>query len=256
MAGKKYYSIMTENTRQNILNKYFEFRSESLGFQDERKIQKLFNNVVKWNYKSWFKKDYTSLLEIGCYLGYTLKAIQELGLFQVIEAIEISESATQLAIRNTGLKSIYCEDAFEFLPRNQDKYDVIIMKAVLEHIPIEKTGRLLELMYNSLRKGGVVLISVPNMDWIGASHERYMDFTHETGYTLESLHNVVSMCFDSVEVKTMKYDFVVNVTSFIRIKLFQPVVKILVKAVLITLGQGAYRKTIYERSILAIGRKV
>jgi len=246
---------MTENTRQHILNEYFETRSESLKAQDERKIQRHFNNVVKWNYKYWFKKDYTSLLEIGCYLGYTLKAIQELNLFQIIEAIEISEPAAHLARGNTGLKSIYCEDAFEFLPRNRDKYDVIIMKAVLEHIPKDQTGKLLEIMYNSLRKGGLVLISVPNMDWIGASHERYTDFTHETGFTLESLHNVVSMYFDAVEVKTMKYDFVVNVTSFIRIKLFQPVVKILVKAVLTTLGQGVYRKTIYERSILAIGRK-
>lgn len=246
---------MTENTRQNILNKYFEVRSESLGSEDQGKIQRHTNNVVKWNYKPWFHEDYSSLLEIGCYMGYTLKAIQELDLFQAVEALEISESAARLAINNTGLNSIYCEDAFSFLPRNRDKYDVIIMKAVLEHIPKDQTGRLLESMYNSLRKGGVALISVPNMDWIGASHERYMDFTHETGYTLESLQNVVGMYFDAVEVKTMKYDFVVNLASFIRIKLFQPVVKILVKAVLRTIGQGVYRKSIFERSILAIGRK-
>jgi len=246
---------MTENTRQNILNKYFEVRSESLGSEDQGKTQRHTNNVVKWNYKPWFKKDYSSLLEIGCYLGYTLKAIQELDLFQVIEALEISESATRLAINNTGLNSIYGEDAFNFLPMNQDKYDVIIMKAVLEHIPKDQTGKLLESIYNSLRKGGVALISVPNMDWIGAGHERYMDFTHETGFTLESLQNVVGIYFDGVEVKTMKYDFVVNLTSFIRIKLFQPVVKMIIKAVLKTLGQGVYRKSIFERSILAIGKK-
>jgi SAM-dependent methyltransferase len=255
MAGKKHNSIMMENTRQNILDKYFEIRSESLGSVDQGKTQRHFNNVVKWNYKSWFQKDYSSLLEIGCYLGYTLKAIQELDQFQVIEAIEISESAASLAINNTGLNTIYCEDAFSFLPMHPEKYDVIIMKAVLEHIPKDQTGKLLELIYLSLRKGGVALISVPNMDWIGAGHERYMDFTHEIGYTLESLQNVVGMYFDTVEVKTMKYDFVINLTSFIRIRLLQPVVKFFIKVILIILGQGVYRKTIFERSIMAIGKR-
>jgi 2-polyprenyl-3-methyl-5-hydroxy-6-metoxy-1,4-benzoquinol methylase len=247
---------MSENTRKNILKNYFEFRSESIEFKDNEKVQKHFTNVVKWNYLPWFSKDYSSLLEIGCYLGYTLKSIQNLGLFKEIEAIEISESATKLAKENTGLKSIYTADAFTFLPSNKNKYDVIIMKAVLEHIPKDQIGDLLQKIYNSLKKGGVALISVPNMDWFGASHERYMDFTHEIGFTIESLHDIMSMYFDDVKVKTMKYDYIYGFFSFVRIKILQPIVKLLVKTFLIIMGQGAFRKTIYERSIIGIGRKV
>ena len=246
---------MTENTRQNILINYFEFRSESLSFKDEDKIQRHFTNVVKWNYLPHFSKNYSSMLEIGCYLGYTLKSIQDLNCFDHIEAIEISESVARLAIKNTGLNSIYCENAFDFLPKNQNKYDVIIMKAVLEHIPKDHIGQLLELIYKSLKNGGIALISVPNMDWLGANHERYMDFTHEIGFTVESLHDVMSMYFDDIKVKTMKYDFAVDFSSYIRIKILQPIVKLIVKTFLIILGQGAYRKTIYERSIIAMGKK-
>jgi len=237
------------------LNKYFEFRSDSLSFQDDKKIQRHFDNVVKWNYQAHFNESHSSMLEIGCYLGYTLISIQQLECFNRIEAIEISETAANLAIKKTGLESIYCDDAFNFLPQKENKYDVIIMKAVLEHIPKDKIGELLKLIYNSMKNDGIALISVPNMDWIGANHERYMDFTHEIGFTVESLKDIMNIYFDDAKVRTMKYDFVNGLMSYTRIKILQPIVKLMVKTVLIILGQGAYRKTMYERSILAIGKK-
>ena len=46
---------------------------------------------------------------------------------------------------------------------------------------------LLEKISSSLKPDGMAIIDVPNMDWILGQHERYMDFTHEVGFTRESL---------------------------------------------------------------------
>jgi hypothetical protein len=60
---------------------------------------------------------------------------------------------------------------------------------------------LLHLMAAAVRPNGLVLIDVPNMDWLFAGHERYMDFTHEGGFTTESLRQTIALAFRSVEVR-------------------------------------------------------
>lgn len=241
--------------RNEILDKYYEYRSRSVGMDDKSKLQRHYDHVVKHNYVPYIKKDYKNILEIGCYTGFTLRTLKELNLFKRIEGLELSGSAADIAKKYTGLAEIYMEDAFQYLPKNKSTFDVIVMKAVLEHIKKEKTGILLNLIYQSLKPGGVALISVPNMDWISSMHERYMDFTHETGFTTESLQDIMSMHFDTTHIKPMKYDFIYGVGGFLRIKLFQPVVKFFIKSIFKMLGQGAYRKTMFDRSLLAVGWK-
>lgn len=247
---------MTKDVKSELLEKYHEFRSESIGFIDDIKSQKYYDNIVKYNYLPNFKENYCHILEIGCYLGYTLTSIRKLNQFEKIEGIDISDSAVKLARKYTGIGDIYCANVFNFLPTKESSYDVIIMKAVLEHINKEQIGNLLKLIYLALKPEGIALISVPNMDWISAMHERYMDFTHEVGFTLESLYDVMNVNFDKVTVKTMQYDFINNFGSFIRISFLKPIVKLLIKTAFLILGQGAYRKTLFERSILAVGYRV
>ena len=43
--------------------------------------------------------------------------------------------------------------------------------------------------------GGIAIIDVPNMDWFWNGHERYMDFTHEVGFTPESLEQICNKVF-------------------------------------------------------------
>ena len=241
--------------KSELLNNYYKYRSESADTKDEKKLQRHYDNIVKYNYLPYFKESYSDILEIGCYLGYTLHTIKKLNKFKKIEGIELSDSAVKLAKKYTEIEDVFCENVFDFLPKKESIYDVIIMKAVLEHIDKKQIGNLLKLIYLALKPGGVALISVPNMDWISAMHERYMDFTHEVGFTSESLKDVMSINFDRISVKTMKYDFIYCFGYYIRIKLLQPIVKLLVKSVLIILGQGAYRKTSFERSLLSIGYK-
>ena len=61
-------------------------------------------------------------------------------------------------------------------------------------------------MHAALRAGGAVLIDVPNMDWLFAGHERYMDFTHELGFTQESLSQLLGGVFSEVVVRPVDND--------------------------------------------------
>jgi hypothetical protein len=63
---------------------------------------------------------------------------------------------------------------------------------LLEHFQKNKIIELLKLVNDSLSSVGKVVIRTPNMGSIIASQGRYLDFTHETGFTSESLRQVLS----------------------------------------------------------------
>jgi SAM-dependent methyltransferase len=88
----------------------------------------------------------------------------------------------------------------ENFTRFSDKFGVVISKAVLEHQNKDEVIPFLEKISGVLAPGGKVIIDVPNMDWLFAGHERYMDFTHEVGFTKESLGQVMRQVFKDVKV--------------------------------------------------------
>ena len=66
-------------------------------------------------------------------------------------------------------------------------YDIIMMTQVLEHIQKTKHISYLQTLYRKLKKGGVLIITVPNIGNPLAIFERYYDYTHETAFTENSL---------------------------------------------------------------------
>lgn len=77
---------------------------------------------------------------------------------------------------------------------------MIFSKAVFEHIRKERILELFEKCKYALTNGGILIVEVPNMDWIYASHERYMDFTHEVGFNKDSLGQIARSVFGNCEL--------------------------------------------------------
>ena len=77
---------------------------------------------------------------------------------------------------------------------------MVIAKAILEHVPKDGVLDFLQAIATAVRPGGVAIVDVPNMDWLFAGHERYMDFTHEVGFTQELLQQTVGAVFREVVV--------------------------------------------------------
>lgn len=178
---------------------YSERSSLLDGAEDEK--QAWFDALVASEYVAVLPASRAArILEIGCSRGYMMKALQNCG-FTRLEGIDLSPGDVRIAKRRTGIETIECANALEFLGERPEQYDVILFKAVLEHVPRDQVASLLEVVGEALSPGGSVICEVPNMDWYAASHERYMDITHEAGYTRESLGQLFGLFFDDVDVR-------------------------------------------------------
>jgi SAM-dependent methyltransferase len=142
-----------------------------------------------------------------------------------------------------------------YLDENAGRFDIIFLKAMLEHVRKDETLPLLEKIRAALKTDGLVIIDVPNMDWLFASHERYMDFTHEAGFTRESLAQVMRNVFDSVRV----VHSTPVVERGIKTKLgaiLRPVLISLVGVLLRIVSEGASDVWWHSRSIIGTGRNI
>lgn len=98
------------------------------------------------------------LLDIGCSLGYTLRAARDLGLECV--GTDVAPYSVE-ACRKQGLKAEMGD--LEHLPFVEGAFRVVIMKHVLEHTPNPR-GALKEA-YRVLQSGGVLFIAVPHAEY-------------------------------------------------------------------------------------------
>jgi len=152
------------------------------------------------------------------------------------------------------IKKFFCCDALDFLSDKENRYDLIISKAVLEHIPKSDISKFSTLIRKSLKNQGRVIVYVPNMDWIMAQHERYMDLTHEVGFTRESLGEILRLYFNDVNISPVYYG-----SSFVKskivFKVMRPIVIKLTRLWLKILGEGAGDCWFEYRAIVGTGVK-
>ncbi len=83
-------------------------------------------------------------------------------------------------------------DMYEYLKKDV-YYDVICMNDVIEHIPKSNLLDFMKLLYSRLSDGGVLLIKTDNMATPFGLRGRYMDYSHEIGYTEHSLYELMSI---------------------------------------------------------------
>lgn len=139
-------------------------------------------------------------------------------------------------------------DAFEYLSTNTKKFDIIYSRAMMEHIEKNRILEFLELVNNSLIEGGIALIEVPNMDWIWASHERYMDFTHEVGFTKESLRQIMRNFFDDVNI-----EYTNDSKRFHKVRIL--LARLIVGSLLYSAEPCIPKEAFWARCILGVGKK-
>jgi len=183
--------------------------SSYLDYLDKNYSKKTFSrkvDYIKYNFQKYLKFENIAearILEIGSGLGENIKYLNDRG----ITTIDIVDN-DQGVLNNIGKsfkiqRAIFCEQ-FDKLESLLDKYDAIIATQVMEHIPRNEQLLFVNTLYKSLKSGGYIIITVPNMANPFTLYERYGDITHETGFTDNSLKQICLNCeipLSSIEIK-------------------------------------------------------
>lgn len=132
-------------------------------------------------------KENKSILDLGCGTGQFIKVLLTKG-FKNITGVEIDEGQYLKAKEFVPEAKVFHGDIFTHLEKNTEKFDIISLIDVIEHIPKEKVVTLLSLIRQHLSPGGVIIIRTPNADsTLIAPRFRYLDFTHQFILNQESM---------------------------------------------------------------------
>lgn len=143
----------------------------------KKRFKNLFQGILPEN------KD-AKILEVGCANGMALLTLKELGYYNV-KGIELS---TQLAnIAKSFELEVIEGDALELVKTETEKYDLVFMIDVLEHLPVDKIYSFLRDTYKILKDKGRLMLIVPNAISPAGSYYRYIDWTHQISFTPTSI---------------------------------------------------------------------
>jgi len=183
---------------KSYLKNHFAVNSDEA--QLEKKY-KLLHRYYKKNHLKYLPLDKESTgLDIGCGTGEFIKFLTSIGYKNVLGIDNSKECVSFCKNKKYNVKKANAET---FLKSNPNKYDFITFNDIMEHLTKEEVFSLLEATLKALKKNGIVLIKVPNMaNPITGITGRYLDFTHEIGFTESSLATVLrTIGFANTKIK-------------------------------------------------------
>jgi len=196
------------------------------------------------------------ICDVACGAGHFLYFLNASG-YTNTSGIDISPQMISVS-EKMGINNIRQSDMFEFLPKNKNSFDMVVANDVIEHFKKPEILDFLDLIYKSLKSGGMVLISTLNNQALSGGRIMYCDFTHETGFTSTSLAQVLRICgFKSIRIYGEK-PVIYDIRSLVRNALWRIVKGLLqfYNTVERGIGRGfRQRKDIFEPRIFAVARK-
>ncbi len=130
------------------------------------------------------------ILEIGCGVGAFLTCLESMG--YAYRGIDISED--QIAFcRARGLEDVEVADGLSYLERSREFFGAVVLSDVLEHLDKARALATLGAIARRLAPEGRLLLRVPNLSNPLNVRTRYVDFTHELGFSQESLAQVLRL---------------------------------------------------------------
>lgn len=148
-------------------------------------------NQFEFNYKKYFPKEKNKahLLDIGIGRGEMLSCMKMWG-YRNFLGIDISPSTIEFC-QSLNLPCDLVDNSVEYLLNNPEKYDLITLLDVLEHIPKNDSLNFLLALRQALKPDGILIIQVPNLQAPDGYLHRYNDITHEVGFIEHSLSQLL-----------------------------------------------------------------
>ena len=131
----------------------------------------------------------SSVLDLGCGNGEFLSYFNKFG-FQDLLGVDISKEMIENSVEGVESYLVH-SDIFVFLANNNKKFDIIILKDILEHFTLTEGVKLIQLVEGILNPNGVLFIHVPNAEGINSNSVFYGDITHEIFYSKRLIESVL-----------------------------------------------------------------
>jgi len=239
------------NYREKLYSTYVSTHTSHL--YDAPTLKEIRKQFPVWKsyYRRFLPKDMAAkILDIGCGNGGFVYYLKSLG-YENSSGIDISPEQVEVA-KSLGIKGIECADIVSFLRDKKSIYDAIFARDVIEHFTKDSIIELLELIFNSLKRGGVVIIQTPNAESPFGSSYRYGDFTHEIAFTRSSLNQVLRVAgFEKVDFYPTG-PVPKGIKSAIRFMLWKVIEMMLRFYMLVETGSS---EGIYTQNIICVAKK-
>jgi 2-polyprenyl-3-methyl-5-hydroxy-6-metoxy-1,4-benzoquinol methylase len=125
------------------------------------------------------------IIDIGCGRGYAVQWLSGRG-YRHVAGIDIDAGQVAFA-QARGLNVTLVPDPVAHLRDKRETFDLVLLMDVLEHVPCAKRAEFLRSIAESLTVTGTLVCTVPNACSALGSYWRYVDPTHVTAFTTESL---------------------------------------------------------------------
>ena len=137
------------------------------------------------------------ILDVGCGAGEVIEFFLQNG-YKNVWGVDVSETEIHLAQQRIGDRALLV-DANKFLEETDAPFDLVIMNAVIEHFPLEAAHRLLDSIGRHLSADGRLVVRTLNCANPLSLYRRYVDVTHTTGFTPESITQLLLLSGLEVE---------------------------------------------------------
>jgi SAM-dependent methyltransferase len=125
-----------------------------------------------------------TIAEVGCGSGILQRQIED-AYGKEVAGFDLNETA--LKINVSRLSAVNCYDIFEKHPTLRERFNIIFLFDVLEHIEDER-GFLKALLYH-LAPGGYIILNVPAGEWAFSEYDRAAG--HVRRYSIHTLRDAV-----------------------------------------------------------------
>lgn len=205
------------------------------------------------NYSRFLPKDKNArILDLGCGMGHFLHFLKKEGYNNVV-GLDIGKETVSYC-RNNGFM-VEQVDLFKYLEKNNEPFDIIVMNDLIEHLSKEQVILALDLICKNLSINGKVIIKVVNAaNPVLGNSSRYLDFTHEVGFTEESLSQVLEICeFKDIAVYPQNiYVFYLNPVNYLA-RFAAGLLNIVFRSLFLLYGRSSTK--LFTKSIIAVATR-
>lgn len=243
---------MKQNQQERLYSKYISTHIGSI-YEATKNDFEVYHKYFEKNYSRYITNDKNiKILDIGCGMGHFLYYLQKEG---YENNLGIDASAENIEFCKIKGFKVEHNDVFNFFKSNVEPFDIIVMNDVIEHFNKEEIISILDLIHKNLVENGKLIIKTINSsNPIMANSSRYLDFTHEIGFTEESLSQILKICdFKDVSIYPQNiYIFYFNPLNYIA-KFFSILFNFIFRLIFLLYGRKSTK--IFTKDIIAVAIK-